>query len=175
MRSWPIAEFVTEAAHCRVVIAKAEDAEEIRAGENDAPPNIRHPHKFANECLWFINVLKHIQCTDRGKLTVGKGQRFPIINATAIRELACLGDVRLGDIDSIRITSRLKQPMHDLANATADVKHATPFCLRLKRVGIPGVESGIPAGEEFGVGFVLPVIRILMTHPPQLFVFDDLL
>ena len=154
LEALPVAPFSSEAAHTRVVVAEAEHAEKIGAGEGDAPADLGDARQFADEGLGFIDVFEDVERADAGEVGVGEGQAAAVVKLAAVGEFAGAFDVRFGDIDAVRLEAGFGEAGDDLADAAADVEGAGAGPEGLQGVGVFGVEGGVPAGEEFRVGFV---------------------
>ena len=62
-----------------MVIAKAEDAEKIRAGDDDAPAEAGDADQLTEERLRLIDMLKDVERTSAVEMLAGDRNRFPSV------------------------------------------------------------------------------------------------
>ena len=60
-----------------MVIAEANYAEKIRAGEHEPAAGSGHARQFRNERFRFLDMFQDVQRADAGKKPSGKGSRLP--------------------------------------------------------------------------------------------------
>ena len=109
-------------------------------------------------------MFDHVERADAGETLIGERELFPVINLAALGEFPGPFDVWLGDIDAVCLETRFRKPRHDLAHAATDIQGGRAWFVRFQRVGILGIEPGVPPRQKFRVGLVA-AITFLVAHP----------
>lgn len=108
-------------------------------------------------------MLQDIQGADTGEVRVGERQDASVVELAMRTELAGSGYVGFGDIHAVRLEAGFLKAGHDLADAATDIQCARAGPARLQGIGIFRVEPRIPSGEKVCVGFILPIVRVLVA------------
>src|SRR5262245_23911814 len=104
------------------------------------------------------------------------GQPSPVVEPATFTELFCPLDVRLRDIHAMGLVASFLQAGYDLADAAADIQDGSSGLFGLQRVRVLCVKGSIPTCQKLRVGFVLAIIRVLVTaiaHASSLADFRD--
>src|SRR5439155_10923626 len=96
----PIPPFVGQAAHSRM-IAKAEHAQKVGAGNHHPAVHRSHTRQFAKKSLGLIDVFQDVERAYAGEIVVGIWQPFAVVELAAVAEFSGARDVRLGDIRAV--------------------------------------------------------------------------
>ena len=59
-KTLPIAPFVSNPPHSRMIISEAEHAKKVRTGDNHPSAHTSHTHKFPQEFFRLLDVLQHV-------------------------------------------------------------------------------------------------------------------
>jgi hypothetical protein len=108
-------------------------------------------------------MLEDIQSSGAVEKAVLKGQSFAIINPAVWTDFLGSRHVGLGNIHAMGLKSIGLKAGYNLPYPTTNVQTACTWLLRTESIGVFGVELFIPAGEEFGIGFIV-FIGFLMSH-----------
>ena len=138
-----------------MVIAPAEESQEVGTAQHDASARSAHSNRFGDEGFRILHVFHHVQRTDPLEMTVGVGELVAIIQQASVGEGSGALDVRPGHIHAVRLKALARQLGHDLAHAASDVEHSGTRCLGAKGFRELGVKGRVPVGQDIGIGQVI--------------------
>ena len=154
----PVLPLVSQPSHAWVIVPEADHATKIRTRYNHSASDLSHANQLGQEGLGFINMLEDVQRADTGEVLVWKGKALSLVNLAVLAEFARTRDIRLRDIDSIRVDSFPGQRADHLTDSTSYVQCAATRFERAQRFGVFAVESRIPASQKGGVCLVLMIV-----------------
>jgi hypothetical protein len=89
-----IVPLVGDAPHPRMVIAPAEEPQEVGAAEDNPAAWGANADRLSDEGLRILHVFHHVQCADPLEMTVGVGKLVAIIQQASVGEGSGALDVR---------------------------------------------------------------------------------
>ena len=78
-----------------MVIAPAQDAQKIGAGDDDAPPRAKHPGHLVQQSDGVLHMFQDVERTHHVNRLIGQWQCRAVIELKVARMLAGQGKVRL--------------------------------------------------------------------------------